>query len=149
MNNSINVIFKKLSDRISILPSYATDGSAGVDLAACIDSVITIAPNDWVRIPTGLAMQIPVNFVGLVFPRSGLAYRHGVTLQNAVGVIDSDYRGQIEVLIRNEGKDIIEIKDGERIAQLVFMPILKANIEFTDELDNTARGAGGFGSTGK
>jgi len=149
MNNSIKVIFKKLSDRISIAPCYATDGSAGMDLAACIDNVIVISPNEWAKIPTGLAMQIPNNIVGLVFPRSGLAYRHGVTLQNAVGVIDSDYRGQIEVLVRNEGKDIIEIKDGDRIAQLVFMPILKADIEFTDELNNTTRGVGGFGSTGK
>ncbi len=152
MFHGFDVRFKKLSPKIGMSipePSYATSGSAGIDLAACIDASVSILPNEWAKIPTGLAMQIGrADVVGLIFPRSGLALRKGITMQNAVGVIDSDYRGQIEVLIRNEGKEPIEISDGERIAQMVFVPILQANIHFADSLEETERGTGGFGSTG-
>lgn len=150
--NQLSVRFKKLSPKIGTLinePFYATEGSAGIDLSACIDESVTIGPNEWKRIPTGLAMEINNHqIVGLVFPRSGLANRFGITLQNAVGVIDSDYRGPIDVLIRNEGTDTFTIKDGDRIAQLVFMPIIKASIDFVEDLNETTRGTGGFGSTG-
>ena len=149
---NIKVHFKKVSEKIgqSISePFYATSGSAGIDLAACIEESIQIEPNKWAKIPTGLSVEIVTpNVAGFVFPRSGLAYRHGITLQNAVGVIDSDYRGPLEILLRNEGTDVIEINEGDRIAQIVFMPIFQVEINFTDELNNTDRGNGGFGSTG-
>ena len=152
MKQTIDVTFKKLSDKIGTdipSPFYATDGSAGIDLAACLDDLLVIQPNEWKRVPTGLAMQIhDLNVVGLLFPRSGLALRQGVTFQNAVGVIDADYRGPLEILVRNEGTEPLEIRDGDRIAQLVFVPYYRAQIAFSDQLEETARGAGGFGSTG-
>ncbi|OEF98792.1 deoxyuridine 5'-triphosphate nucleotidohydrolase [Desulfuribacillus alkaliarsenatis] len=148
----MTVRFKKLSEKVgNSVPSpfYATKGSAGVDVAACVDETIIIEPSKWVKVPTGLALEIDnTNIVGLVFPRSGLAYRNGITLQNAVGVIDSDYRGPLEILIRNEGPTPIEVKNGDRIAQLVFVPIYQVNIEFVEQLKETDRGSGGFGSTG-
>ncbi|MDD2553579.1 MAG: dUTP diphosphatase [Desulfotomaculaceae bacterium] len=132
------------------LPQYATEGSAGLDLPACLESPWVVAPGARVKIPTGIAIEIPhKHIVGLVFPRSGLATKHGISLANAVGVIDSDYKGEIIVAVSNQGESEYVIKPGERIAQLVFVPVFKATIEETDELKETGRGTDGFGSTGK
>lgn len=132
------------------LPSYATPGSAGMDLRACIDEPVTILPGDRVLIPTGLAIALPgPEWVALVYARSGLAIKHGLAPANCVGVIDSDYRGEIVVGLLNSSKEPYAIEPGERVAQLVIMSVTQAAITVTDVLDETERGAGGFGSTGK
>lgn len=131
------------------LPAYATEGSAGLDLRACIESAITVPPGGRVLIPSGLAIELPsAGYVALVFARSGLAIRHGLALSNGVGVIDSDYRGEISVGLINQGEDAYEIRPGERIAQMVVMPVVQPELVLTEELSDTTRGAGGFGSTG-
>jgi dUTP pyrophosphatase len=144
--------FKRVSDKIGKdipFPRYATEGAAGLDLPACLDSPVTVKPGSRTVIPTGLALQIPSKYiVGLVFPRSGLATRHGISLANAVGVIDSDYKGEILIALINQGDKDYIIRPGERIAQIVFMPVFQAKLEETGSLDDTARGDGGFGSTG-
>jgi dUTP pyrophosphatase len=149
---SINIKVKRVPESLEKampLPQYATDGSAGLDLPACLEAPVVIAPGDRVKIPTGIAIEIPnKHIVGLVFPRSGLAARHGISLANAVGVIDSDYKGEIIVALCNHGESEYVIKPGERMAQLVFVPVFKATLEETRELTETGRGAGGFGSTG-
>ena len=127
----------------------ATDGSAGLDLSACIEVPQTLSPNGSCVIPTGLSVAIPFGYVGLVFGRSGLGIRHGITLSNAVGVIDSDYRGEIMVGLLNRSTTPYTINPGERIAQLVLTPVLVPNIEVCDFLPETNRGAAGFGSTGR
>lgn len=133
------------------LPAYATPGSAGLDLRACIDNDIIIPPGGRAKITTGIAIQIPhANIVGLVFARSGNAWKYGVTLANAVGVIDSDYTGEIQVLISNmDNEHPFTVKDGDRIAQLVFMPVMQVQLVEVDALTETERGEGGFGSTGR
>lgn len=145
--------FKKLSPAIGetiSAPSYATPGAAGIDLAAAIVEPVTVEPGERVMIPTGLAVDMPTTeIVGLVFPRSGLAARHGLALANAVGVIDSDYKGEILCPVQNNGEQPYQIKPGDRIAQLLFMPVLKVQIEFTEGLSESERGKGGFGSTGR
>jgi dUTP pyrophosphatase len=152
MEFSINIKVKRVSENLGNampLPQYATDGSAGLDLPACLEAPLVIAPGSRVKIPTGIAIEIPnKHIVGLVFPRSGLAARHGISLANAVGVIDSDYKGEIIVALCNHGESEYVIKPGERMAQLVFIPVFKATFEETQELTETGRGAGGFGSTG-
>ncbi len=132
------------------LPRYATAGAAGLDLRACVDVPITVPPGARVKIPTGIAIEIPgKNMVGLVFPRSGLALKHGISLANAVGVIDSDYKGEIFAVIFNQSKKEYTIVPGERVAQLVFVPVFRPVLEEVESLQDTGRGAGGFGSTGK
>lgn len=134
----------------AILPVRATDGSAGMDLHAWLEAPLTIQPGERVRIPTGIAIGLPSrDTVALVFARSGLAIKHGLTLSNCVGVIDSDYTGEIQVGMINQGTDVYTVQPGERIAQLVIMPVLLPTIVETDTLEETARGAGGFGSTGR
>ena len=153
MEFSINIKVKRVSEspgKAMPLPQYATDGSAGLDLPACLEAPLVIPPGARVKIPTGMAIDIPNrHIVGLVFPRSGLATRHGISLANAVGVIDSDYKGEIIVALCNHGESEYVIKPGERMAQLVFVPVFKATLEEVQELTETGRGAGGFGSTGK
>lgn len=148
---------KALSPKIGTdipLPSYATAGSAGMDLRACIDAPLYLPgtaagiPNS-ALVPTGIAAAIPEGYVGLIFARSGLAVKHGVTLSNCVGVIDSDYRGEIKVGLVNLSGKAYTIEPGERIAQMALMPVTQARITVAEELDDTDRGAGGFGSTGK
>ncbi|MBF7082385.1 dUTP diphosphatase [Desulfallas sp. Bu1-1] len=145
--------FKKINPEIGTVipaPDYATAGAAGIDLAASLRGPLVIAPGERAMIPTGLAVDIPGrNIVGLVFPRSGLASRHGIALANAVGVIDSDYKGEIICPVQNNGEQPYEIRPGDRIAQLVFVPVIRAQIEFTGELTHSARGEKGFGSTGR
>jgi dUTP pyrophosphatase len=141
------------------LPAYATAGSAGMDLRACIDEPLTLpgqevtlegrASTCRVKVPTGLALAIPEGYVGLIFARSGLATKFGVAPANCVGVIDSDYRGEVLVSLSNSGSEDYTVQPGERIAQLVLMPVLQPQVTVTDTLDDTDRGQGGFGSTGK
>ena len=131
------------------LPFYATEGSAGMDLTACIDEDIVLKPLDRRLIPTGIAIKLPsAEFGAFVFARSGLATKKGITLSNCVGVIDSDYTGEIKVGIINLSNEEYTLKNGERIAQLVVMPVNKVKLTEVGELEETPRGAGGFGSTG-
>ncbi len=134
----------------AILPTRATDGSAGMDLYAAVESPITVQPGERVRIPTGIAIGLPSrDTVALIFARSGLAVKYGLTLSNCVGVIDSDYRGELQVGLIHQGDMPYVIEAGERIAQLVIMPVLVPELCETDALEETARGDGGFGSTGR
>lgn len=144
----INIKVKILRENAQ-LPSYATDGSAAVDLRYAGNEPIKIAPNERKLVPTGIAIAPETSgVVALLCARSGLASKRGLTLANGIGVIDSDYRGEICAAMINLGSDVIELEPGERIAQLMFMPVLVANLIKTDDLDETARGSGGFGSTG-
>ena len=127
-------------------PKYATVGAAGMDLRANID--VQLAPMGRKMVPTGVRLAIPEGYEAQVRPRSGLAIKHGVTMVNTPGTIDSDYRGEINVILINLGQDAVEFKRGERIAQLVVSPVVKARLVFVDSLEDTARGEGGFGSTG-
>ncbi|HWQ41023.1 MAG TPA: dUTP diphosphatase [Desulfosporosinus sp.] len=145
----MNVKIKRMPNNSLALPSYATAASAGVDLCADLIEPLTVKPGENVKIPTGLAIELPSqNMVALVFARSGLASRSGIGLTNGVGVIDSDYRGEIQVLMQNLGSQPVTIKPGDRIAQMLFMPVFHALFEEVSELQNTTRGTGGFGSTG-
>ena len=128
------------------LPAYATDGAAGMDVVSAED--VTIAPGARHAIATGFAMAIPAGYEIQVRPRSGLALKHGITVPNTPGTIDSDYRGELKVIVINHGADAFEILRGDRIAQLVLAPVTRASWLAVDELDETARGDGGFGSTG-
>jgi dUTP pyrophosphatase len=139
---------KKLNENARI-PTYGSEFAAGADLYACLDADVTIAPAETLLIHTGLAMQIPEGLVGLIYARSGLASKKGLAPANKVGVIDSDYRGEIMVALHNHGTIPQTISDGERIAQIVFAPYYAAEFSVVDELDDTTRGSGGFGSTGK
>ncbi len=130
------------------VPAYATEGAAGLDLAAALDAPLTLAPGRWAAVPTGLAIQLPPRTEGQVRPRSGLAARHGVTVLNAPGTIDEDYRGELKVLLVNLGPEPFVIEPGFRIAQLVVAPVTRVACEVVEGLDDTARGSGGFGSTG-
>lgn len=131
------------------LPFKATEGSAGADLFACIESEIIIKPGKTNMIPVGIAVEIPVGFGGFIFPRSSLGSKYGITLPNCVGVIDSDYRGELCVPLINLGSADFVIQNGDRIAQLVILPVENADYEDASELSDTVRGKGGFGSTGR
>ena len=140
---------KKLKPNAKI-PQRATDGSAGMDLYACIDSSIALAPQQLVVVPTGIAIELPDNScAAFLYARSGLGVKHGICLSNGVGVIDSDYRGEICAGLCNVSDKPYVIEPGERIAQMVIAPVLTPDITEADELSDTLRGAGGFGSTGK
>lgn len=130
------------------LPSYETNGSAGMDLPAAIEEPIVLGQLERAAIPTGLQIAIPDGFEGQVRPRSGLAFRHGLTVTNAPGTIDADYRGELKVLLVNLGSEPVTIERGMRIAQLVIAPVVQADVIEVSDLDSTERGAGGFGSTG-
>ncbi len=130
------------------LPSYRTAGSAGLDLEAALEAPIVLAPGERRLIPTGLCMEIPVGFEGQVRPRSGLALKHGIGMVNAPGTIDSDYRGEIGVLLINHGHEPFEVAPGARIAQLVICPVAHAELVDVERLSGTERAAGGYGSTG-
>ena len=131
-------------------PFYASAGAAAMDLHACLDQEVTIPAGKRAVIPTGIAIALPSSeYVALVFARSGLGIKHGVAPANCVGVIDSDYRGEVMVGLQNSGDQDYTIQPGDRIAQLMISPVIQAQIQMVEELDDTARGAGGFGSTGK
>lgn len=149
MELKIKALSPKLGKEIPF-PAYATPGSAGMDLRACIDEAVTIPAGERRMVPTGLAIALPgPEWVALVYARSGLAIKHGLAPANCVGVIDSDYRGEIIVALTNLSDESYTVQPGDRVAQLVIMPVTQAQITVVDELDETARGAGGFGSTGK
>lgn len=131
------------------LPRYETTGSAGMDLRAAISADIVLGPGERAMVPTGLMMAIPAGFEGQVRPRSGLAAKHGVTVVNAPGTVDSDYRGEIAVILINLGREPFTVTRGERIAQMVIAAVTQAEMIEVESLDETARGAGGFGSTGR
>ena len=139
---------KKLNENARV-PTYGSEFAAGADLYACLDADVTIAPAETLLIHTGLAMQIPEGLVGLIYARSGLASKKGLAPANKVGVIDSDYRGEIMVALHNHSAVAQTVENGERIAQIVIAPYLTVDFCETDTLDKTERGAGGFGSTGK
>lgn len=149
MELRIKALSPKLGKEIPF-PAYATPGSAGMDLRACIDEAVTIPAGERGMIPTGLAIALPgPEWVALVYARSGLAIKHGLAPANCVGVIDSDYRGEIVVGLLNSSKEDYTIEPGERVAQLVIMPVTQARVSVVEELDETERGTGGFGSTGR
>lgn len=151
MNGAIEVRVKRVSplaERFP-LPRYATSGSAGMDLYACIEGPVVIEPGERLLVPTGIAIQLPGPHVGaFIFARSGLAAKHGIQMANGVGVVDSDYTGEVICPLLNAGRSPYEIRPGDRIAQMVFLPVMLAQLLLVDELDPTARGAGGFGHTG-
>ncbi|MBN2637591.1 MAG: dUTP diphosphatase [Bacteroidales bacterium] len=130
------------------LPQYATEASAGLDLRADLETPVTVKPLQRVLVPTGLFIELPVGFEAQVRPRSGLAVKHGITVLNSPGTIDADYRGEIRVILVNLSEDIFEINDGDRIAQMVIAQHIQADWEEVDVLNETVRGAGGFGHTG-
>jgi deoxyuridine 5'-triphosphate nucleotidohydrolase len=131
------------------LPLYASDGAAGCDLHAAVDRPLRLAPGERAAVPTGLVFAIPEGFEGQVRARSGLALRHGIACVNAPGTIDSDYRGEVKVILGNLGGEPFEIARGDRIAQIVFAPVARAEIQRAERLPESARGSGGFGSTGR
>jgi dUTP pyrophosphatase len=139
---------KKKDERVSV-PRYESSGAAGMDLKAFIDAEITIPPLGRAKIPTGLFIEVPSGYEAQVRPRSGLAARHGVTLLNSPGTIDSDYRGELEVILVNLGAEPFTLKNGDRIAQMVISPVIRSVLCETDSLSETGRGSGGFGSTGR
>ncbi len=152
MTSKISIKVKAVSpliNQIIPMPFYATDGSAAMDLHACCGEPIVIPAGENGKVPTGVAIELPSpDMVALVFPRSGLASKHGISLSNAVGVIDSDYRGEIICLVKNESRNDFVVKPGDRIAQLAFFPIYRITWDLVSELGDSVRGEGGFGSTG-
>lgn len=145
----ITVNYKVLDPRAKV-PAYATPGAAAADLCAVLDAPLTLPPMGRAMVPTGLAIQLPgPEYVALVCARSGLAVKHGLALSNGVGVIDSDYRGEIQVGLVNLGSETYTLQPGERLAQLMILPVAQAAFAQADTLDETDRGAGGFGSTGR
>ncbi|MFZ1386274.1 MAG: dUTP diphosphatase [Thiolinea sp.] len=132
------------------LPAYATSGSAGMDLRACLDAALTLNPGETQLIPTGLAIHIgDPSLAAVILPRSGLGHKHGVVLGNLVGLIDSDYQGQLMISCWNRGQQSFVIEPGERIAQLVFVPVVQVELAAVEDFDQSARGAGGFGHSGR
>ena len=148
---SLQVELKILDNRLNEnMPSYATSGSAGLDLRACINESITIKPGETTLLPTGMAIHLAnPDYAAMILPRSGLGHKHGIVLGNLVGLIDSDYQGQLFVSCWNRSQEAFVMNPMERIAQLVIVPILQANFTVVDEFNLSDRGEGGFGSTGK
>ena len=143
----IEVLIKRLSNNVE-LPKYETNGSSGMDLSANIDKQIKIEPGKTSIIPTGISLAIPENFEIQIRPRSGLAAKNQISVLNTPGTIDADYRGELKVILINLSNETFVVEGGARIAQMVLCPIVKAKFKEVDNLDNTSRGAGGFGSTG-
>jgi dUTP pyrophosphatase len=145
----LKILDSRVGDSIP-LPHYATDGSAGLDMRACIDEPLTVEPGDTVLVPSGLAIHIgDAGLAAVLLPRSGLGHKHGLVLGNLTGLIDSDYQGQVFVSIWNRGSKTYEIQPGERIAQMVFVPVEQVKFEIVDEFDDSHRGEGGFGHSGQ
>ena len=144
----VKVLVKKLDKKVQ-LPSYKTKGSSGMDLIAFIDNPVKISPNTSALISTGISIAIPEDFEVQIRPRSGLAVKSNISVLNTPGTIDSDYRGELKIILFNHGKKDFTVKNNDRIAQMVLMPILKVDFEEVEELPDTVRGTGGFGSTDK
>ena len=142
------IAVKKLRDT-AVIPTYGSKEAAGADLYACLDTPVVIEPSETAFVPTGIALELPVGYAGLIYARSGLACKRALAPANKVGVIDSDYRGEIIVALHNHGKVQQQIAHGERIAQLLISPVFTPGFVEVSELNDTARGTGGFGSTGK
>jgi dUTP pyrophosphatase len=148
-NIQLKILDPRLGQEIA-LPEYATHGSAGLDLRACLESPVTLNPGETQLIPTGLAIHIgDPSLAAVLLPRSGLGHKHGIVLGNLVGLIDSDYQGQVFVSVWNRGTTAFEIAVGDRIAQMVFVPVAQVHFEIVDEFTESQRGAGGFGHTGR
>jgi dUTP pyrophosphatase len=147
MKIDVKIIDARLTDQ---LPAYATPGSAGLDLRACLSEPLTLQPNAWQLVPTGIAIYLKdTNFAAMILPRSGLGHKHGIVLGNLVGLIDSDYQGQLMVSARNRSDVAFTIDPLERIAQLVIVPVVQAEFNVVTEFPASERGEGGYGSTGK
>ena len=145
----MELLIKKLDER-AVVPKAATGGSAGMDLCAVLDEPLVLEPGCRAMVPTGLAIALPDNnLVALIFARSGLAVKYGITLSNCVGVVDADYRGPVCVALHNDGEVVRAVTPGQKIAQLVVVPFLSVEFEEVETLSDTVRGVGGFGSTGK
>jgi dUTP pyrophosphatase len=145
----LKVLDSRIGNEIP-MPHYATDGSAGLDLRACLDETLVLAPGETQLIPTGISIHIDdPSLAAVILPRSGLGHKHGIVLGNLVGLIDSDYQGQLFVSCWNRGSDSFTINTGERIAQLVFVPVVQAQFDIVDEFESSARAEGGFGHTGR
>ena len=144
----VKILIKKLNSKVK-LPRYKTDGSSGMDLMAFLNKPISILPQKSELIPTGLSIAIPNNTEVQIRPRSGLAVKNNISVLNTPGTIDSDYRGELKVILYNHGNKEFIVKNEDRIAQMILMPIIKASLEEVDNLPETIRGEGGFGSTGK
>ena len=144
----LKILDPRVGDSIP-LPHYATDGSAGLDMRACIDEPLTVSPGETVLVPTGLAIHIcDAGLAAVLLPRSGLGHKHGLVLGNLTGLIDSDYQGQVFISCWNRGSKSYEIQPGERIAQMVFVPVQQVTFEIVEEFEDSHRGAGGFGHSG-
>jgi dUTP pyrophosphatase len=147
MKLDVKILDARLADQ---MPAYATPGSAGLDLRACLDAPLTLQPNAWQLVPTGMAIYLQdPNFAALILPRSGLGHKHGIVLGNLVGLIDSDYQGQLMVSAWNRSAVAFTIEPMERIAQLVIVPVVQAQFNIVHEFSASQRGEGGYGSTGK
>lgn len=149
-----NVVqLKVLDERVGRefpLPEYATEGSAGMDLRACLDAPVTLAPGDTHLVPTGIAIHIgDPGLAAMLLPRSGLGHKHGIVLGNLTGLIDSDYQGQLFVSVWNRGRESFTIEPGERIAQMIIVPVVQVRFERVEEFEESRRGAGGFGHSGR
>ncbi len=147
MKIDVRVLDPRMKDR---LPAYATPGSAGLDLRACLDAPITLAPNAWQLVGTGIAIHLAdAGYAALILPRSGLGHKHGIVLGNLVGLIDSDYQGELKVSAWNRSDTAFVLQPMERLAQLLIVPVLQAQFNLVDEFPASERGEGGYGSTGK
>ncbi|MBK0392668.1 dUTP diphosphatase [Ramlibacter algicola] len=147
MNIDVKILDPRMADQ---LPTYATPGSAGLDLRACIDQPLHLGPNEWHLVPTGIAIWLKdPGYAAMILPRSGLGHKHGIVLGNLVGLIDSDYQGQLMVSCWNRSGTAFTLNPMERLAQLVIVPVVQAQFRVVDEFPATERGAGGYGSTGK
>ena len=147
MKLDLKILDARMRDQ---LPAYATTGSAGLDLRACLDEPLTLQPGETALVPTGLAIHVgDPGYAAMILPRSGLGHKHGIVLGNLVGLIDSDYQGQLMISTWNRGQDAFTLNPMERLAQLVIVPVVRAHFNIVDDFEASARGAGGFGSTGK
>lgn len=147
MKLDLKILDARMRDQ---LPAYATTGSAGLDLRACLDEPLTLKPGDTALVPTGLAIHVgDPGYAALILPRSGLGHKHGIVLGNLVGLIDSDYQGQLMISTWNRGESTFVLNPMERLAQLVIVPVVQAEFNIVDDFETSERGAGGFGSTGK
>ena len=147
MKIDVKILDPRMADQ---LPAYATPGSAGLDLRACLDAPLTLAPNAWQLVPTGIAIYLKdPGYAALILPRSGLGHKHGIVLGNLVGLIDSDYQGQLMVSTWNRGQEAFVLQPMERLAQMIIVPVAQVSFNVVDDFTESDRGAGGFGSTGK
>lgn len=148
MGGPPNLLKIKWLRRPGLVPSYATGGASGLDVHAFLDSPVTIAPGQWRLIPTGFALQVPDGFEVQVRPRSGMALRHGITVLNSPGTVDSDYRGEVGIILVNMGPEPYVVEPGQRVAQLVVCPVVRVDVRVVEELEDTVRGRRGFGHSG-